>query len=164
MNNTLGSYPGALRFRFVLVIVIMVILIWVFLSHSDNWVAEVESTAQHKTLSEINSALALTLYQMAMDKNLQKLSMLDKGNPFVYLAIYQSLPLNYHGTVSSIKEVKAEGWYFDLATRLVYYRNRSGSLQEYVMVFEYKDSNNTGKYEHLIDSITNLSIKKASSI
>lgn len=162
MSNDIGSYPGAGKFRSLVGIIIVVILIRLFFVYTDSWEAAVELSAREKTLNEMNSALALTLYQMAIDKSLSKLSSLDKENPFVYLAIYQSLPRNYQGTVNTKFEIDKSGWYYDLETHLVYYLDRFGHVQKYNLKFEFEDRNNSGKFEYLYDSISNLSIKKAS--
>lgn len=160
MSKTIGSYPGAVRFRSYTVIIIVLTLIGLYFSYTGQWEVRVEMAAKQKTLNEINSALALTLYQMAINRDLASLPKLDSENPFVYLAIYRPIPQNYQGTVRNIHDIKGAGWYYDLYTRFVYYVDQSGYMQRYKMVFEFEDINSSGKFEYSYDSILNLTIKR----
>ncbi len=157
-----SSYSGSAIFRTYGVVIIVLILMGVFFSYTTRWNDEVDQVAHEKILHEINTALAFTLYQMAVNRDLSKLPRLERHNPFVYLAIYQALPKNYHGAVTDSIGLVKQGWYYDQKTQLVVFVDRKGNMQKYQMVFEFEDKNKSGEFEYLDDLILTLAIKKAS--
>jgi hypothetical protein len=150
------AQPGARLLRENVVVIFVVIFIGVFLSYMDTLQDDIEVVAVEKTLNEINSALALTLYQHAIEGRLNDLSLLDGENPFIYLAIHHQLPVNYAGSFRSDSEPEGSHiWYYNLDTKVVVYRSgRERRLFE--LSFQYADVNKNRQFEASVDKIKQL--------
>ncbi len=151
-----NAQPGAKLLRFDIVVTLVVLFIIVFLVYMDRLEEGVRAIAVEKTINEINSGLALTLYQHAVEGRLGDLPLLEGENPFVFLAIYKPLPVNYRGSVrGSTPERVTNSWYYNMDTRRVTYQAETG-VREFALVFRYKDKNNNGVFDASIDAVTEL--------
>ena len=135
--------------------------LFIFFSYVEDLEKDVEKVAVAKTINEINSALAVFLYQLTIKKELEQLNLLKDENPFLILAQFSILPRNYGGAVNSIDNNTHSGaWYYILDTkRLVYIFLEGDKTNEYALTFDYDDNNRSGEYEPNLDQIKRLSIK-----
>ncbi|MBC8210574.1 MAG: hypothetical protein H8E21_05855 [Gammaproteobacteria bacterium] len=154
--RTISSHPGAGLFRSVVSIVIIVIIATYFLYKTERLSRDAEIIAMQNMVNEINSALSLVVYQLAMNKNLAGLSRLDQQNPFYYLALSQRLPEKYRGVVSSEADITQSGWYFSQSDSAVVYRGSDDQNFKFELNFRYSDRNNSGEFEPENDTITSL--------
>lgn len=155
------SQPGARLFRTFSSLILILLLASLFLSRNEELSQTAEAVHVSQTVNEINTALAFVVYTLAVNKSLDRLVLLDSQNPFFYLALNQSIPRNYHGEVSSVDDMKANGWYFLKPNGLVIYSSRS-SRYVYRLSFDYSDTNQSGAFEAESDKINSLQIVKAS--
>jgi len=164
MKKHIGSLPEADKFRSIFTVILVLIFITLFFIYIGHLNEGIRQAAKKKTLNEINSALALTLYQLAIDSELDKLSQVENSNPFDFLVLYQTLPINYFGAVKHLQaeELKTTGWYFNINTKRVIYVGTPTGVETYRLAFDYEDKNNSGQFEYGADKIEGLSIKKAS--
>ena len=157
----IGSQPGANKFRSLFVVVLVLVCILTFLRYSSDWQKVAEEAGRDRTLTQLNSALALTLYKLTMQRQLYHLQELERINPFVYLAEYQGLPSNYHGTVTAPEQAEVAGWYFDLSAQQVYFIDNDGARETFAVEFAYEDKDGSGGFNAGIDRIKSLSIQKS---
>jgi hypothetical protein len=150
------AQPGARLLRENIVVIFVVIFIGVFLSYMDTLQDDIEVVAVEKTINEINRALALTLYQHAVEGRLGDLPLLEGENPFAFLSIYKQLPVNYRGSVRNSSTARViNSWYYNLDARRVTYQADTGE-REFALVFQYKDRNNNGVFDASIDTVSEL--------
>lgn len=150
------AQPGAKLLRLDIVVVLVILFIIAFLVYLDRLEEDLRAVAVEKTINEINSALALTLYQHAVEGRLGDLPLLDGENPFVFLAIYKQLPVNYRGSVRTGSTAKViNSWYYNLDARRVIYQAET-DVREFAIVFQYKDRNNNGVFDASIDAVAEL--------
>ena len=151
-----NAQPGAKLLRLDIVVILVIFFIIAFLVYLDRLEEDVRTVAVVKTINEINSALALTLYQHAVEGRLDDLPLLEGENPFVFLSIYKQLPVNYRGSVrNSTSERVINSWYYNLDARRVTYQAETG-VREFALVFQYKDRNNNGVFDASIDAVAEL--------
>ena len=156
------SPPGARLFRTFSALILIFLLAYLFLSENEELSQTAEDVHVRQTVNEINSALALVVYTLAVNKKLDRLVLLDNQNPFYYLALNQSIPVNYRGEVSSVHEMKDVGWYFVKSDGLVIYQSMSSTRYVYRLSFEFTDLNKSGSFDALSDKVNSLQIIKAS--
>lgn len=160
--KTIASTPGAGVFRTVASILIIVLFTLYFLYKTDDLSKQAEIIAVQRTVSEINVALSLVVYDLAVNRRLDKLTVLDNQNPFYYLALSQEIPESYFGVVSNKSDIDKNGWFYSLADQLVIYHSQEGDNHRYRLKFTYSDINGSGSFESSGDSITSLLMQKAS--
>ena len=157
----IGAQPDAGRFRSIMVVILALVCMLAFLYYSREWQQIAERTARDRMLTQLNSALALTMYQMTMDRRLVHLPEVERINPFVYLSIYQRLPSNYRGTVKNAQHADQPGWYFDLSSQEVYLVYSEGEMEAFAVQFVYDDSDGSGDFDLGVDTIRSLAIEKS---
>ena len=148
-------------FRTAISVILIFVLAGIFLFKMDDVSRRVEETAVKQMLVDINTSLALVVYQTAVKRNFDRLDFLANQNPFHYLALTQDLPKDYHGEVESLSEIKRQGWYYLRDDKQVIYRNSFDENNYFFLDFSYADLNDSGRYEFEQDSIIHLVIKKA---
>jgi len=156
------SQPGARLFRTFSSLILILLLAFLFLSSNEELSQAAEAVHVNQTVNEINTALALAVYTLAVNKSLDRLVLLDNQNPFYYLALNQGIPPNYHGEVSSVQDMGSSGWYFLKPKGLVIYHS-ANSRYAYRLSFDYSDTNLSGAFEPILDKINSLQIIKAST-
>ncbi len=161
--KTLSSHPGAGVFRSVVLIVLVTLFALYFLIKTDELSEQTELVAVQRTVAEINIALSLVVYDLAVNKRLDKLTELENQNPFYYLALSQDLPDNYYGVVRKESDVTKNGWFFCLSDQRVIYHSRVNGNYHYRLKFSYSDNNGSGSFEPSGDKITGLLMQKASN-
>jgi hypothetical protein len=107
-----ASHPRSSIFIATISILIISIAISIFLNKTDGMTEQVDLIASQKMVNEINVALALVVYNLAVNNSLEKLNDLNKSNPFNYLALNQSLPDNYFGVIDSDEKIDRNGWFY----------------------------------------------------
>lgn len=121
VNKTISSQPGAGRFRSIFVVTIILVCIGVFLDYTSDLSIEAEQLARQKVVIDIEYSLAMMLYDYSIKGRLRDLEKFHQKNPFVPLAIYRTLPLNYHGAVVQVADSAKPGWYFEMTTNMAVY-------------------------------------------
>ena len=153
-----NAQPGAKLLRLNIVVILAILFIATFLVYMDRLEEDTRAVAVEKTINEINSALALTLYRHAVEGRLGDLPLLEGENPFVFLAQYRQLPVNYRGSVRNSTTARiTNSWYYNLDARRVTYQAETG-VREFALVFQYKDRNNNGVFDASIDAVAELVI------
>ena len=161
--KTVASHPGAGAFRSIASIILITILVVFFLNKTDELSAEAERVAIRGTVNEINIALSLVVYQLAVENKLDRLNALDNQNPFYYLALSQKLPENYFGVVNLEADIDKNGWYYVQPKKQVVYQARDNVAHRYSLRFIYNDINGSGQFEPGQEKITNLIMQKAAN-
>ncbi len=141
-------------------LILVLICIAVFLGYSQYLTQKADMVARDRVLSEIRQAMAMLLYDYAVQGKLEQLQKLDRENPFTLMAAYRALPKNYKGAVSAPASVLEPGWYFNLATRQVIWRSRDDKQLSYALEFEYEDMNHNHRFDPASDAVIGLQIKK----
>ena len=160
MARTISSIPGSNKFRSIVSIGIIVTCIAVYLVLIEDISVQADRVARDQVITSIRGSLAMLIYDYSIKGKLQDLAQFDGENPFVPLAIYRSLPSNYHGVIKSLEMDREPGWYFDLKERLVVFVSLEDRVQRYRMVFEYEDVNGDGDFNFQIDIVTRLDIEE----
>ncbi len=151
--------PGANFFRSnvaAILVLVFAVIFFSYISHAEKKIYEV---AVERTVNDINASLALVLYQYIIRGETSRLPLLEGENPFVFLAMYKQLPINYRGTVPKDTEMLINSWYYDLGLREVIYRAESGDMH-YVLNFRYKDKNLNSKFDTRIDQAEGLRLMR----
>lgn len=128
MTKTISSQPGAGRFRSMLVVTIILVCAGLFLDYSSELSLEAELVAKQQVEIDIEHSLAMMLYDYSVKGSLDALKQFHHKNPFVPLAIYRSLPQNYHGVVTRLADTAKRGWYFEVATGSAIYVGAENSF------------------------------------
>jgi len=157
--KTISSHPGAGLFRSVATIIIIVTIAAYFLYKTERLSRDSEIVAMQSMVNQINSALSLVVYELAINKNLANLSRLDQQNPFYYLALSQRLPETYRGVINSEAEISRSGWYFSRSDSTVVYRTSGDESFWFKLSFNYSDRDNSGEFDPDNDSITSLMVQ-----
>lgn len=159
--RSIGSHPGAGVFRSTLVIIIILLSILYFFHSTRDLGRRVETVAADRVVTEMRQALAMMLYDYAIQGRLNELERFDRENPFVPLSIYRDLPTNYHGVVSDAGGIAESGWYFDRAERVAVYRHRDPDRpdRKLSLVFVFEDLDGDRRYGS--GEVGYLSIEKA---
>ncbi|MBT3206163.1 MAG: hypothetical protein HOM14_05485 [Gammaproteobacteria bacterium] len=135
MNKSISSQPDATRFRSIAVIILILICIVLFLGFTEHLTGKTDQVAKDRVISGIKHSLAMMLYDYTIQGRLEELKGFDKGNPFVPLAIYRTLPENYHGALSVFPEVPDAGWYFDKQSKRLVFVSLDGDHSSFEMIF-----------------------------
>ncbi len=96
-------------------------------------------------ISGIKHSLAMMLYDYTIQGKLDELKGFDKGNPFVPLAIYRSLPENYHGALSVFPEAPDAGWYFVKQSKKLIFVSLEGHQSSFELIFSKDSEDDVGK-------------------
>jgi len=143
--KTLASHPGAGVFRSVSVIIIALICISLFLFYSRNLSRDAELIAQNRVLSDIEYSLAMALYEYTIKGKQKTLKKFDGINPFVFVAMYRTLPRNYHGTRQYVGEDEAYGWYYQTSKKRAVYLSLDKIKFQYKLEFREEALSNGKK-------------------
>jgi len=156
--NTIGSHPGAILFRLALMIILIGILIAVFLSYVDKTEREFERASIRQTKKIIDSSLAIVFSRYAINGRLNELNELDGANPFDFLQDFGIAPPGYRGVIQSeVGKDLEPGWYYLARPRLVVYKSYFiGSDSYFAVRLDYRDVNQSGRFEQGIDRFKNL--------
>ena len=145
--------PGARSLRSIFALIIVIILLATITFYLVEINEQFERVAVEKTISDINSSLSLVLYKYVTEKQIDKLAELEKQNPFIYLSIFSSIPLNYKGTIGNgDNDLEKYSWYFNIESRQIIYTSRNGK-RSFAISFEYDDRNNDGKFSSENDAV-----------
>jgi len=159
--KSIGFPPGSNNFR-LMMIVIIVGALWVFFfNYTERISIETEKASVQQTRNIINSSLAVVFATYAVNNQLDRLNELNGGNPFVYLAEYNLLPSAYMGETegADLTDIKS-GWYYLKSQKKTLYKPYYDEpIQYFSLVLEYRDINNSGRYESKIDEFGRLSFK-----
>ena len=159
----IASHPGANVFRTVVSILIISVATSVFLYKTDEMSNQVDLIASQRVVNEINTALSLVVYKLAIQGNLEELNVLDKSNPFDYLVLNQKLPDNYFGVVYVEQEIDKSGWFYASYKKQAVYNSRQGKKYWYQLDLIFNDMNNSGSFDVESEKLLGFIIKKASS-
>ena len=162
MNKEIASQPDAAKFRSIATIILILICIAVFLRYTDQLSEKAEIIARDRVISDIKHSLAMMLYDYTIKGKTEELQKFDEGNPFVPLAIYRGLPVNYQGAKVESPDSPEQGWYFDLSLKQVIYINSKSEFEKFYIKFLYEDVNNNGQFDRQVDVLKGLEMKKAS--
>ena len=158
MARNISSIPGSTKFRSIISIVLIVCCMAIYLVFIEDLELKADRVARDQVLTSIRGALAMMLYDYTIKGKLAELDKFDRENPFVPLAIYRSLPSNYRGTIKSGREGLEPGWYFDLTERVAFFVSLDELVDEYRMVFDYKDADGNGRFDPRVDGIGGLNL------
>ncbi len=152
--RTIGSHPGAGKFRSTAVLILIVICIGLFLSYTKRWEEQLEEVAIDQVVISIKSILAIEFYKIVLKGKQAKLQAYHLENPFIFLAAHQNLPRNYYGVVSSKMDIERKGeWYFDSTEREAIYVYKEKSLRRFFqLVLEYTDVDSNNNFDYLVDT------------
>ena len=123
---------------------------------------QVDLIASQKMVNEINVALALVVYNLAVNNSLEKLNDLNKSNPFNYLALNQSLPDNYFGVIDSDEKIDRNGWFYSKLKKQVVYNSKQGIKYWYQLSLIFNDMNNSNTFDAESEILLGLQLRKAS--
>ncbi|MEE8366264.1 MAG: hypothetical protein V3R76_10785 [Gammaproteobacteria bacterium] len=149
----ISSYPGAYTFRLIMIVIIMSTLIVLFFNYTDRISIATEKASIQQTKNIINSSLAVVFATYAVKGELERLNELDGGNPFVHMAEYNMVPANYQGVIRARNlDDLAPGWYYDESSEKVIYKTYyDDQVYYFSQVLDYRDVNESGRYEPDID-------------
>ena len=156
--NTIGSHPGAILFRFTLMVILIAILVVVFMSYLEDTERELERASIAQTKKIIDSSLAVVFSSYAVKRRLDELNDLDGANPFVFLQEFGIRPPGYQGVLGADASADhVPGWYYLEHRRLVFYKSYFiGSDAYFEVRLDYRDSNQSGRFEAAADRFENL--------
>lgn len=163
-TRTLGSHPGAIRFRFSIMVVLILILLIFFLNYVDDSGLEIERASMWQTKRTIDSSLTVVFATYAINRKLDGLNQLYGGNPFVFLEEYEMKPANYRGITTRATlaaETKRGGWYYLEDDREVVFVSRYSDEHHYFgLVLDFDDLNHSGAFEAGNDTFKRLAFVK----
>ena len=145
MSKSLGSQPEAGRFRSILAVIIILGFIFLFLSYTESLSQKAEIIARDVVLTDISYSLSMMLYDFVVKGKQEDLKKFDNENPFIPLAIYRSLPTNYHGAVKSVSGDSKSGWYFEIDNQLTVYLSGNHSITRYQLKFQQSSDDKVGQ-------------------
>jgi hypothetical protein len=155
--NQLTSIPVASRFRSILALIVFLACFTIFLLYTADVSKKVDRIARERVIKEINVALAMRLFQSTIEGTLNDLSKINKKNPFLVLKGKDySVPKDYIGLVSGKVTPQVSGWYYDMDQKNIFYWDGDARLFQYQLQFQYRDVNNSGRYESSKDVIEKL--------
>ena len=149
MAKTISSIPGAEKFRSIIVIIIVLICITLFLVYTNNLSNQAEIVARNQVEANIRYSLSMMLYDHTIKGQQQALIKFDQGNPFIPLAIYRSLPLNYQGEVEKLAGDAFPGWYFEKDREVAAYVGLDNQKMFYRMRYVKDETTGLGLLELL---------------
>lgn len=159
--KSIGFPPGSNNFRLLLIVVIAGALWVLFFKYTNQISIETEKVSVQQTKNIINSSLAVLFATYAVNNQLDRLNELNGGNPFVYLAEYNLLPGTYRGEFKggNLSDIEP-GWYYYKSQRKILYKPYyDGKVQYYSLVLEFRDINNSGRYESKVDEFERLFLR-----
>ncbi len=151
--NTIGSHPGAVRFRLAVMVIVIAILMLVFFSYLDGSARALERQSVLQTKRIIDSSLTVVFAEHAVRGELHKLDEVDGANPFEFLRQLAIPVPSYRGEIESELDADlAPGWYFQKHRARVAYKSHFGGKDSYFRVnLGYEDSNRSGRFESGFD-------------
>ena len=159
--KSIGFPPGANNFRLIMIVILVVTMIVVFLRYTDKLSIAIENTSIQQTKNIINSTLAVVFATYAVNGDLGRLNELNGGNPFLQLAQFNLLPTTYQGEIRTENlDDLAPGWYYDkLRMKVIYKTYHDERIIYFSQVLDYRDVNNSGRYEPEIDMYQMLNFR-----
>jgi hypothetical protein len=155
--NQLTSIPGTSRFRSILALIVLLACFTIFLLYTAEISKKVDKIARERVINEINVALSMRLFQSTIEGRLSELSKIHKKNPFIILnGKDYEVPRDYIGQISSKGVPQISGWYYDKGQENIFYWDGDTRLFQYQLQFQYRDVNNSGRYESSKDVIEKL--------
>jgi hypothetical protein len=158
----IGTPPGALKFRLIAIIILVIIFMLAFLNYTNGISASLEKTSIQQTKNIINSTLGVVFATYTVKGHLERLNEVDGSNPFQYLEIYSAVPATYRGEVDGddLKD-SVPGWYYDGANGQALYKTiYDDKVYYFTIVLDYRDVDNSGRFEAEIDEYWRLSFKQ----
>lgn len=129
LDKSISSLPEASRFRSTVVIILVLLCVAAFLHYSRQLSARAEEIARQQVVNQIRQSLAMLVYDYAIKSQQEHLPGFDQHNPFIPLAMYSSLPTNYHGEVERVVQSHdLPGWYFERRSRKAIYLSMRGEV------------------------------------
>jgi hypothetical protein len=158
----IGTPPGALKFRLVAIIILVVIFMLAFLNYTNGISASFEKTSVQQTKNIINSTLAVVFATYTVKGELERLNDVGGGNPFDYLEKYSVVPTTYQGEVGVDNLMSSgPGWYYDRANGLALYKPfYDNQVYYFTIVLDYRDVDDSGRFEPGIDEYRRLSFRQ----
>lgn len=165
--NTIGSHPGAIRFRLSVMVIVIAILVVIFFRYTDSMQKELERQSIMQTKRIIDSSLAVVFASYAVKGRLNDLNQVNGANPFIFLEQYSRadismLPPAYRGEIAreNLDGLKP-GWYYARGSGNVIYIPRFLLDTEwYSLVLIYDDNNQSGRFEADQDRFKTLQFVK----
>jgi len=134
--KAITSQPDAGKFRSIAVLIVVTILVGVFLKVTHQLTLKVEVVARDRVVADIEYSLAMLLFDLTIKGRIEDLKTFNNENPFVPLAIYRAIPVNYNGVVNKItEEAKKGGWYFEKDAKQAVYLWKDGARSNYVVEY-----------------------------
>jgi len=149
MNQTISSIPGAEKFRSIIVIIIILVCIIAFFTYTDKLSRQAEDVARDRVITDIKYALSIMLYDYVIKGRQIELEKFDQENPFMPLAIYKSLPSNYHGVVKSTRNDALSGWYYESERKVTVYIGRQKELVYFKLRYIQPEHAKVGRFEFI---------------
>ncbi len=151
--NTIGSHPGAVRFRLAVMVILIAILMLVFFSYLDGSARALERQSVLQTKRIIDSALTVVFAEYAVRGELDRLERVDGANPFRILDELEIPVPSYRGEIESELETDmAPGWYYQKHRSRVAYKSRFGGDDTYFRInLGYEDTNRSKRFESGVD-------------
>ncbi len=160
MSDDISSIPGANKFRSIVALIIVVACMAFYLVYVEGLEIKADAVARDRVITDIRGSLAMLLYDYSIQGRLHDLNSFDGENPFVILAIYRNLPINYRGTLAEMRQNMEPGWYFDLSMRLAVFVSKDQHIDQYRMVFVFNDRDSDGFFDLRKDGAGQLELKK----
>jgi len=160
----IGTPPGALKFRLVAIVILVVVLMLAFLNYTNGISIATEQTSIQQTKNIINSTLVVVFATYTVKGELERLNAVNGGNPFEYLERYSKVPATYRGEIDGDNlEDSVPGWYYDGANGWALYKTiYDDQVYYFTIVLDYRDVDNSGRFETGIDEYRRLSLKQLS--
>ena len=136
-----------------MIVILVVTMMGIIFDYTGKISVATETASIQQTKNIINSSLAVVFATYAVKGELGQLNELDHGNPFNHLAKHNLLPVSYQGElrVENLADLEP-GWYYDrLGMRVVYKTFHDERVLYFSQVLDYRDVNNSGRYEPEID-------------
>lgn len=151
--NTIGSHPGAIRFRLAVMVILVAILMLTFFSYLDGSAVALERQSVLQTKRIIDSALTVVFAEHAVRGELDRLERVDGANPFRFLEALEIPVPSYQGEIESeLDEDLAPGWYYQKHRARVAYKSHFGGQDYYFRVnLGYEDNNRSSRFESGVD-------------
>jgi len=158
----ISTPPGALKFRLIAIIILVIIFMLAFLNYANGISASFEKTSIQQTKNIINSTLVVVFSTYTVKGELERLNEVNGGNPFEYLERFSQVPATYRGEIDDDKLEESEpGWYYDdLSGQAIYKSFYNDQIYYFTIVLEYRDVDESGKFEYGIDEYRRLSFRQ----
>ena len=160
--NQISVPPGAFKFRLAIIVVLVLILMLVFMNYTNRIAIVTEKTSIQQTKNIINSTLLVVFANYTINGKLDRLNEVSGSNPFDYLSQYNLVPATYQGETDADRlEDSVPGWYYDRVKELAIYKPyHSDKISYFTIVLEYRDINESGRFEAEFDQYRRLMFKQ----